>query len=75
MQENTKEIIDQTNGSFGCGGCEGANPMLLTEGYYIAQSFTPSQNVISKIALCLKKSGTPPTDMKINSIYKRKPRW
>jgi hypothetical protein len=25
--------------------------------------------------LCLKKSGTPPTDMKINSIYKRKPRW
>ena len=65
MQENTIDLIDQTNGSFGCGGCEGASPMLLTDGFYIAQSFTPSHNVISKIVLCLKKSGTPPTGMKL----------
>jgi hypothetical protein len=66
IQDNTIELIDQTNGGGGsCSGCEGASPMLLTDGVYIAQSFTPSHNVISKIVLYLTKSGTPPAGMKL----------
>jgi len=65
IKENTIDVIDQTNGSAGCGGCDSANSMLITDGFYIAQSFTPSHNVISKIVLYLKKTGTPPTDMKL----------
>ena len=71
IQGNTIDLIDQTNGSFGCGGCEGADPMLLTKGFYIAQSFTPSQDVLSRIVLCLKKSGDPSAVMKLTLFIRQ----
>ena len=64
-QENTVELIDQSSGGGGCGGCSGASTFLLTDGFYIAQSFEPSHNIISKIVLDLKKTGDPPLGMKL----------
>ncbi len=63
-QENSIDLIDQWNGA-GCLGCNGGGSMLLRDGFYIAQSFTPSHNVLSKILLILKRSGSPPAGMKL----------
>ncbi len=73
MQEKTIDILDQENGGVGCGGCEGATPMLITDGYYYAQSFTPSHNVLSRVKLFLKKSGTPPIGMKLTLFIRETP--
>ncbi len=63
-QENSVDLIDQSNGAE-CVGCSGAGNFLLTDGFYIAQGFTPSHNILSKIILVLKRSGSPPEDTKL----------
>lgn len=59
VKENSIDLIDQNNRY--CTGCNCAEPIMLFEGFYIAQSFAPSQNKLSKILLLVKKTGSPPT--------------
>jgi len=65
------ELLDQSNGGAGCGGCDGASAMLFTEGIFIAQGFTPSHYILSKVIINLKTSGTPPAGMDATLIVRK----
>ena len=54
MQENSVDVIDQSNGG-SCGGCSSASALAITDGVYIAQGFTPTHNTLSKIVLLMKR--------------------
>jgi len=58
-EENSIDLIDQNNRS--CTGCNCAETITLFEGFYIAQSFTPTHNVLSKILFFVSKTGNPQT--------------
>jgi phage-related protein len=62
VEENSIEVIDQNNRN--CVGCNCAETIMLFEGLYIAQSFTPTHNVLSKILFFISRTGNPPA-MKI----------
>lgn len=70
-EENCVELLDQSNGGAGCGGCDGASAILVSDGIFIAQAFTPTHSILSKIIINLKLAGTPPEDMEITLIVKK----
>ena len=57
LEENSIYVIDQNNRY--CTGCNCAEPIMLFEGFYIAQSFTPNYNVLSKILILITRTGSP----------------
>ena len=58
VEENSIEVIDQNNRN--CIGCNCEETIMLFEGFYIAQSFTPTHNVLSKILFFISRTGNPP---------------
>ena len=58
VEENSIDLIDQNNRY--CTGCNCAEPIMLFEGFNIAQSFTPSHNALSKVLFFMTKTGSPP---------------
>jgi hypothetical protein len=62
---NSTELIDQSNGGAGCGGCEGASSLIISKGFNIAQSFIPSYSILSKATIIISKTGNPPVNMKL----------
>jgi hypothetical protein len=58
IEENSIDLIDQNNRY--CTGCNCAQTIMLSEGCYIAQSFTPSHNILSKVLFFIDRSGFPP---------------
>jgi len=63
-KENSIELIDQSNGASGCGGCSDGSSLLLKEEISVAQSFIPSHSILSKVSIFFSKSGTPSEDIK-----------
>ena len=59
VEENSIYVIDQNNRS--CIGCNCAETIMLFEGFYIAQSFTPTHNFLSKILFFISRTGSPST--------------
>ena len=63
---NSTELVDQSNGGgSGCGRCSNAGELLLTKGVFIAQSFTPSYDILSKATVYLAKYGSPSSNFKV----------